>query len=147
MILQVYYSEAAKTADNLGKYAQLQTKVRYSPTEDDTSGAGFEGNYGGKQDSMKAIFGLLQVIKSDFDRTIRKTTEAEADAHAAFVLYERATKADIASKTTKKELDEEDLETTKTTIATKMEEMQSNMDLVDEANKELEQLKPMCIDT
>jgi hypothetical protein len=146
LILKTYYSEAAKATDNLGKYSQLQAN-KYSPVEDDTTGAGFEGNYAGKQDAMKAIMGLLQVIKSDFDRTVRKTTEAEADAHAAFVKYDRATKADIASKTTKKELDEDDLKTTDTTIATKMEEMQKNMDLVDEANKELEALKPMCIDS
>jgi hypothetical protein len=146
LILKTYYGEAAKaTGDfgNKGKYGLLQ----YSPTEEDTSGPGFAGNYGGKQDAMKAIFGLLAVIKSDFDRTIMKTTEAEKEAAATFVLYERQAKADIASKTTKKELDEQDLSETKTSIATKMGEMQNNMNLVDEANKELEALKPMCIDS
>jgi len=146
MILKTYYGEAAKaTGDfgNKGKYGLLQ----YSPTEEDTSGPGFAGNYGGKQDAMKAIFGLLAVIKSDFDRTIMKTTEAEKEAAATFVLYERQAKADIASKTTKKELDEQDLAETKASIASKMEEMQNNMNLVDEANKELEALKPMCVDS
>merc|ERR1719498_935039 len=121
--------------------------MKYSPTEDDTSGAGFEGNYVGKQEAMKGIIGLLEVLKSDFEREARKTMEAEKEAQAAFVLYERAAKADIASKTTKKELDMEDLTTTKATIATKMEEMQKNMDLVDQAVSELEDLKPMCIDS
>merc|ERR1719235_305596 len=146
LILKTYYGEAAKaTGDfgNRGKYGLAQ----YSPTEEDTSGPGFAGNYGGKQEAMKAIVGMLEVIKSDFDRTIRTTVQAEKDAAAAFVIYERGAKADIASKTTKKELDEEDLATTKTTIATKMKEMQENMDLVDAAASEIEQLKPMCIDS
>lgn len=145
MILESFYGEAAKAKDNLGQYAQLQTK--YSPTEDDTSGPGFEGNYVGSQDAMKGIMGLLEVLLSDFEREARKTTDAENEAQAAFVLYDRAAKGDISAKTTKKELDEEDLATTKATIESKMEEMQKNMDLVDQAVSELEALKPMCIDS
>merc|ERR1740121_785967 len=80
-------------------------------------------------------------------REMKKTMEAEKAAEAAFVLYHRDTTADISGKTTKKELDEEDLATTKSTIATKMEEMTKNMDMVDAAIGELEGLKPMCIDS
>merc|ERR1712060_1026477 len=96
--------------------------VQYSPTEDDTAGAGFEGSYAGKQDAMKGVFGLLEVIVSDFEREMKKTEEAEKEAAAAFVIYERDAKADVAAKTTKKGLDAEDLATTESTIGTKMEE-------------------------
>ena len=44
-------------------------------------------------------------------------------------------------------MDEQDLETTKTTIKEKMKDMQTNMDLVDKALEELEELRPVCIDT
>merc|ERR1719221_148122 len=138
MILKAFYSEAAKAKTSL---------AQYSPVEEDTSGPGFEGNYAGKQESIKAIMGLREVIKSDFARTMQKTAEAEKEAAAAFVLYERDAKADIASKTTKKELDTEDLATTEATIASKMKEMEENMNLVDASNQVLEELKPTCIDT
>jgi len=44
-------------------------------------------------------------------------------------------------------LDKEDLKTTKSNIKMKTKEMQDNMNLVDEALKAIENLKPMCIDT
>jgi predicted nucleic acid-binding Zn-ribbon protein len=150
LILQTFYKEAAKVDSgfgNEGKYSLAQQKTKASPMEEDTEGAGFEGKYNGKQDAMKAIIGILDVIKSDFTRTMQKTMEAEKTAQADFVIYERNTKADIASKETKVQLDEEDLATTKATIEQKTSEMQDNMDLVDSACEALESLKPMCIDS
>ena len=52
-ILKVFYKNAAKA----GSF------VQYSPVDEDTSGPGFEGNYAGKQDAAKGIFGMLEVIK------------------------------------------------------------------------------------
>jgi hypothetical protein len=155
LILQSFYGEAAKAGESFGdggKYAQAGSagrllQVKASPVEEDTTGPGFDKNYVGKQDAMKAIIGILDVIKSDFARTMRVTTEAEAKAHAEFVIYERNTKADISSKETKVELDTNDLEATKASIAQKMMDLQDNMDLVDAASKALESLKPMCIDS
>jgi len=139
IILKTFYKDALKAE------AFIQSKL--SPVEDDNPGAGFDGAYTGSQTSSNGILGLLEVIQSDFERTLRKTTESEKEAAAAFVKYDRATKADISGKSQKKELDEEDLKTTITTIASKMEEMGDNMDLVDKANSEILTLKPMCIDT
>merc|ERR1719164_125301 len=122
-------------------------QVSHSPVADDTSGAGFKGSYKGNQESSKAILGLLETIKSDFERTIKTTEESEAKASAEFVEFDRTTKADIGGKTTKKELDEEDLETTKMTIEKKMGDLKTNMGLLDKALMELEELKPACIDS
>merc|ERR1712087_876293 len=110
LILKAFYKQAAKAA-----------LLQASPVDEDTSGPGFAGNYKGKQSGSKAIFALLETIASDFDRTIRKTDEAEAKAHRDYVEYSQAAKSSIAGKTTKKELDEQDLKTTKTSIKTKME--------------------------
>jgi len=44
-------------------------------------------------------------------------------------------------------LDDQDLATTKTSIEEKSKDMKNNMDLVDKALQELEELKPVCIDT
>jgi DNA repair exonuclease SbcCD ATPase subunit len=137
LILKSFYKQAAKAA--------LIQKA--SPLDEDTKGAGFEGNYKGKQGASQAIFSLLETIVSDFDRTLRKTQEAEDAAHREYVKFSQAAQASIAGKTTKKELDEEDLETTYTSIKQKTDDMQTAVDLLDSALKELEELKPTCIDT
>jgi len=136
LVLKSFYKQAAKAAF-----------VQASPVDEDTAGAGFSGNYKGKQGGAQAIFALLETISSDFDRTIRTTEEAENTAHREFVTFSQDTKSSIAGKTTKQELDEEDLKTTKNSIATKSEDLQTAVDLLDKALEELEELKPTCIDT
>jgi uncharacterized protein YlxW (UPF0749 family) len=136
MTLRSFYSQAAKAAF-----------VQASPVDEDTSGAGFSGNYQGNQSGSKAVLSLLETIESDFDRTIRTTETAEATAAADFVKFVQATKSSIASKTTKKDLDEQDLKSTKTSLKSKMNDLITAQSLLDDALRELEELKPTCIDT
>jgi len=142
LILRSFFKHGAK-ADQSG----YQSFVQASPVDEDTSGPGFSGNYKGDQSSSKAVLDLLETIASDFDRTLRKTEESEHAAHREFVAFSQASESSIAGKTTKKELDEEDLKTTKTSLATKTDDLQTAMDLLDSALKTLEDLKPTCIDT
>jgi len=136
-ILSAFYKQAAKAA----------MLVQASPVDEDTQGPGFEGAYKGKQEASTGIIGMLEVIKSDFDRTVRHTTDAEAKAHAEFVEFDRESRSDMSGKEMKKELDEEDLATTLTTIKQKMTDLQTAQDLLDAALKVIEGLKPTCIDT
>jgi chromosome segregation ATPase len=136
-VLKNFYSQAAKAASFL----------QASPVDEDTDGTGFEGSYKGRQGGVKAIFGLLEVIASDFERTIRKTTEAEEKAHRDFINFDQSGKSSVAGKSTKSELDAQDLKTVRVTLEKKYADMQSQQDLLDEALKELEALKPQCIDT
>jgi len=136
LTLKSFYSQAAKAAF-----------VQASPVDEDTSGPGFSGNYKGNQSGSKAVLSLLETIASDFDRTIRTTEAAEEAAHRDFVEFQQATKSSIGSKETKKELDEQDLKTTQTSLKTKMEDLETAQKLLDDALKELEELKPTCIDT
>jgi chromosome segregation ATPase len=136
-ILSAFYKQSAKA----------QVFVQASPVDEDTQGPGFEGAYKGKQEASTGIIGMLEVIKSDFDRTIRHTTDAEAKAHADFVEFDRESRSDTSGKETKKKLDEEDLATTLTSIEQKMTDMQTAQDLLDSALKVIEGLKPTCIDT
>jgi len=135
-ILKVFYATAAKAS-----LAQI------SPVDEDTSGPGFDGSYKGKQTASKGILGILEVIKTDFARTKRTTTEAEAKAHAEFVKFDRVSRADISGKSTKKELDEQDLVTTNNKIDQGMEDLQTAQNLLDDALKTVEDLKPTCLDT
>merc|ERR1719203_688386 len=136
-ILKVFYKQAAKA----------KVFLQASPLVEDTSGPGFEGAYKGKQESSKAIIGMLEVIESDFDRTIRVTEAAEKAAHEAFVKLERALKADISGKEEKKALDEEDLITTRDSITARMTDLKTAQSLLDDALHVLEDLKPTCIDS
>jgi len=136
LVLRAFYKQAAKASF-----------IQASPVDEDTSGPGFEGAYKGQQRSKNAVLALLETIQSDFDRTIRVTEADEESAHRHHVEFVQAAEASIGSKTTKKELDEQDLETTKTTIKTKMEDLKTAIALLDTALKELEELKPTCMDT
>lgn len=102
--------------------------------------------YQGAQGSAKNILGMLEVIATDFDRTARQTAEAEKQAQAEFVLFKRESKSLISSLETELELNTSDLEQTKTTINTKMDDLQTTQHLLDSALKTLEELKPMCVD-
>jgi len=136
LILKSFYKQAAKAA-----------LVQASPVDEDTKGAGFSGNYKGKQGASNAVFALLETISSDFDRTIRSTEASEEAAHRAYVEFNQASQSSIKGKATKQELDEEDLKTTDTNIEQTTQDMQTAMDLLDGALKELEELKPTCMDT
>jgi len=137
LILKVFYKKAGKAT----------VLLEASPVDEDTTGAGFAGAYQGKQEDPKGIIGMLQVIASDFDRTARLTKIAEDQAHAEFVEFDRISKADISGKDTKKQLDEEDLKTTRNTLEQTMGDLQDAQSLLDAALKVLEDLKPTCIDT
>jgi len=139
-ILNTFYKAAAKAT------SLLQVKGAASPVDEDNPGAGFDGNYGGNQAKSKGIIGVLEVIVSDFERTIKVTEQQEKEAAADFVEFDRATKGEQSGKGTKSELDADDLETTKINLVKASEDMKSNMNLLDAALMELEELVPMCVD-
>jgi len=136
VILKAFYAKGAKAV----------SLAQASPVDEDTAGPGFTGNYGGKQVASKGIIGMLAVIKTDFGRTIKMTSDAEKKAQAEFVEFDRVSRTDISGKTTKKTLDEEDLRSTDDAIAEGMSKLQTEMDLLDTAVKRLVELKPMCTD-
>lgn len=136
-ILQVFYKDAAKET----------VLMQASPVDEDTAGAGFAGAYTGKQEESTGILGMLEVIKSDFERTIRVTTDDEAQDLEDFIKLDRSLRTDIGGKETKKKLDEEDLVTTKDAIKSNMDDLATAQSLLDKQLQVLEGLKPTCIDT
>merc|ERR1712146_52766 len=85
LILKSFYKQAAKASF-----------IQASPVDEDTAGAGFSGNYSGKQGAMGAVFALLETIVSDFERAISKTTASEEAAHREFVEFSQTSEASIA---------------------------------------------------
>lgn len=137
-VLKDFYRQAAR--------AKVLLQGRATPLQADTKGAGFSGAYKGNQAGSKGIIGLLEVIKSDFERTIKTSSQSEEKAATEHAKFSQTTASDITSKTTKKECDVEDLAKTKSTIASKMEDMKTNMDLMDEALKGMQKHQSMCVD-
>jgi len=138
-ILKDFYKSAAKE--------KLFLQVSASPVDEDDPGAGFDSAYRGSQSSSKGILGLLEVIKTDYERTHRQTEAAEKEAHEEFIKFERTSKSDIGAKDTKRELDEQDLASTKSAKSQGMKDLKTATDLLDTALKNIEELKPTCIDT
>lgn len=139
LILKKFYKQAAKASF---------VQVAESPL--DAEGASPDvasGSYKGQQDSSKAVLGLLETISSDFDRTVRTTTAAEEASARSYEEYAQKAKAEIASKEKKIELDTEDLKTTNINIESSFDDLEDNQKLLDAALKELEELKPTCIDS
>merc|ERR1719231_2046164 len=95
--------EAVKAAIKVLKEFYDNAFVQFVPAGADRDGntvkdlapAGQEGTYHGNQDAAKGIFGLLEVIQSDFKRTIETTTKEEEDAQAEFEEFEKETKGSI----------------------------------------------------
>merc|ERR1719454_1274098 len=108
MILKTFYKNAAKA----GLVQTGASPVDEAMGTKGVSDEGFSSSYSGKQGGMKAVFGLLEVLASDFDRTIRKTTEAEEKAHRDYIEFMQTGKSSVAGKETKRKLDEADWEET-----------------------------------
>ena len=106
-----------------------------------------EGTYHGNQDAAKGIFGLLEVIQSDFERTIEKTTAEEEEAQAAFEQFEAETNASIDEKSKLKKEKEEEKEQTEADLIEFKQELKNAKETLKDAKEELEKLKPMCVDT
>merc|ERR1719217_65144 len=112
-VLETFYKKAAK-----GKVSLLQA----SPVDAD-SPASPSGAYKGGQQKAGGILAMLDVIISDFERTIKVTTKAEKASHREFVEFERTSKTSIASKTTGKAQAEMDLKTTDSKIVEAMDSL------------------------
>jgi len=136
-VLQTFYKNAAK-----GKVSLVQA----SPVDQDAPGV-HSGAYQGGQAKAGGIFAMLDVIVSDFERTIRVVTEAEQESNREFVEFERTTKSSIMSKETGKSQAELDLKETDQKIAEGMDNLDMHQKMLDDALKELEDLKPACVDT
>jgi len=136
-ILKKFYAKAKH-----GKVEMIQ-----QVPEGEMPDAGFEGAYKGSQAESGGIIGMLEVIQSDFDRTIRETTAAEKKAQQEFVEFERTTKVSLAQKTTAKETLETELSNVKAAHNENMDDLIATQDLFDKAIQELEELKPACVDT
>lgn len=132
--------------------ALLQTNGKYVPPNADREGLTVADRAptvdmgAAKTGESKGIIGLLDVILSDFERTVETTTTEEDSAQTAFNTFEADTKTDnnekdaeIATKENRSS-DIEDL------LVESGEDAENSATLKKNALKELEKLKPMCVE-
>jgi len=129
----------------------IQTK--YTPPNADASGksvsdmapAAPDGDYSGNQAASGGIIGLLEVILSDFDRTVASVTQEEADRLSEFNQFESDTKGDNGAMTMIKGTNTRRVGTLKSNLLSLKDDKKNAQDQKTLALKELEKLEPMCV--
>jgi uncharacterized coiled-coil DUF342 family protein len=140
-ILDKFYKTAAKEKVDLGL-------IQKGPA-DDAPGMAFDigEEYTGAGGESGGILGMLDVIKSDFERTIKMTTEAEEKAKDEYRNFmtesgkaEAEKKMSHDEKVKQKDKAVEDLEEA-------ADSFKSESEILNVAIQELLDLKPTCVDT
>lgn len=142
-VLKKFY-DAAFVQKNHGKQPALDRDGK--ATSDYAPKLSYDGDYHGNQDASKGIFGLLEIIVSDFERTITTVTDEESAAQSAFEEFEKATKTSIEEKEKDKETKEGEVVDAEDAIMSAKDAKKTAEDLHSAALKELEKLKPMCVE-
>merc|ERR1719456_614773 len=138
-ILASFYKGAAKGAVSL---------LQVSPVDEAAGSQGTaDGAYQGNQAASGGIIGMMEVIKSDFERTIKTTKDQEYEAARGFAEFDTTTKASISSKEASKGLKEADKSNTEAAITQGMADLKEHMTLLDDSMKQLEELNGSCVDT
>lgn len=105
----------------------------------------FSGEYNGNQGASKGILGLLEVILSDFERTISTTASEETAAQAAFEVFETDVKDDNVAKEASITTKEGEVSTLEDELVDQIEDKQDAQKLLADSKSELKTLKPLCV--
>jgi len=116
---------------------------------DDTPDAGFKNGeaYTGSQGDATGILGMLDVIRSDFERTISETEDAEAQAQRDHLVFMTDTGKSLATKTEAHHEKSRHVDSAVDKLSSADEELHTHVGLLAAALKELQELKPVCITT
>jgi len=116
---------------------------------DDAPDADFEIGeaYTGAQSTSGGIIGMMEVMKSDFERTISETEAAEAQAEEDHLEFMTETGKSLAEK----KVAVEQRSSQKDDASEKLEKADDNLDeqtkILETSIQELLDLKPVCVDT
>merc|ERR1719387_3263210 len=148
-ILDKFYKTAAKAT----VLAQAQGEDAKGEDEEDDAAipgmpdTGFSGANTGSQGASTGILGMMDVIMSDFERTIKTTEKEEKEAAATFLKYETETKSSIGQKTMAKTNNEATLTETTGSIAEDKQSLEDEQKIIDKALQEIIELQSACVDT
>jgi len=140
-ILDKFYKTAAKEKVDLGL-------VQKGPL-DDAPDTGFDNGeaYTGAGGESGGILGMLDVIKSDFERTISTTNKAEKTNEKEYQKFMKESSISLVEK----QMADEQKTSQKDDAISELEsadtDLRAQTDILKVAIKELLELKPTCVDT
>jgi chromosome segregation ATPase len=105
----------------------------------------FQDEYGGDQSSSKGIIGVLEVIVSDFDRTIKKVGEQEKAAVADFKKFKETAEKSIAKNKESTKAKKKTIVTLKDKIVDLEQEVDNTKKVLAGAMDELVVLESKCV--
>lgn len=135
--------------------ALVQNKAQYKPPKsgrdgqtvaDMAPGSSDQGDYEGNKAQGGGIIALCEVIVSDFERTVEQTEDDEEEAVSAFKDFERDSKKSISDKKNEKKNNNGDIASSTDAITEAKDLLMEAMESKKGAEKELQKLKPMCVD-
>jgi len=139
-ILDKFYKTSAK--------AKVDLSLEQGPM-DDAPDAGFDNGeaYQGAGAESGGIIGMMEVIRSDFERTISETNKSEKDAQQDHLKFTTETQMSLAEKNMAKKENTRLKDETDENFNDASDSMDSQTKILVTAIKELMELKPTCIDT
>jgi len=134
--------------------AFVQTASKYTPPNSDRDGKTVADlapefateEYHGAQGESKGIIGILEVIVSDFDRTIKTVTDNEKAAQDAFDKFEKESNDDNDNMGNTRDKKEGKLKETKASILEQKQAHKDATDIFDSAEEKLDDLKSSCVE-
>jgi len=105
----------------------------------------YDSDYKGKQEASKGIIGILEVIASDFQKTLDDTEAAEKSAQSDFESMEKKNKDDTDAKDKLKGEKEDAIKKAKSDITDAKDSMLDAQKLMENAMEELEKVTAMCM--
>jgi len=103
--------------------------------------------YKGAQAESGGILGMMQVMKSDFERTVSETQAAEAQAEQDHLAFMTETGKSVAQKNEAVTLKTHQKDDVEDKLSKASDSLDSQTTILQTAIKELMELKPVCIDT
>merc|ERR1719487_619124 len=143
-------SKFYKTAEKAAAASFVQKKAvqhKASGVDEDAPDAGFDEKNKGGQSASTGILGMMDVIKSDFERTISETEKQEKQANREFLEFETTSKVSLGTKKVGKSAKEAELTETKADLQEAGDALKEKQGALDKSLQELIELQPACIDT
>jgi uncharacterized phage infection (PIP) family protein YhgE len=129
--------------------------IQYVPPNSDREGLTvsdrapemWKSGYDGSTSDAKGIIGLLEVIESDFERTVEETTNKEAQAKLDFDAFTKETTDDISEKSESKSGKEGRVVNVDDLLVGNEAETKMQQGLLTAAQASLDDAKKMCVDS
>jgi len=146
--LKKFYGKASR-ANQSGYVGLVQTNQ--SPADVDMAKAGVSGkpsgSYEGNQHAGQGIIGMLEIIESDFKRSIEHAEGAEAESSSNYAKFSTENKASQKEKQTGLDNADDDLKIASGDLVATLNKLKDNQRLLDMSLQALETLRPACVDT